>query len=261
MLNLMLIYIMEGEYVNVIYMVNNKDVTEIDLGKFKSIKKKVSFKTDEQGLQKIGKERIQVNLKTKKVYVVIEGEEIYIKYFKFPIVNENKLYELINNELNYLYRNEKFIFNYKKIKQTSRDIEVAVFYLRAENLDSINKLLRRQELKAVRLIQICFFNYYKNLINEKDYFIFFKYADSGYMIFVRNNSIYANEVYYMSKDKECDKIKKFFFYNYMEDNSVNKIFIVGQCIKDESIIKFLKKYGEVNFLKDIDKSKIAKLII
>lgn len=257
----MLIYIMEGDYVNVIYMVNNNKVTEIDLGKFKSIKRKISFKTDKQGLQKIGKQSIQVNLKTKKAYVVIEGEEIYIKYFKFPIVNDNRLYELINNELNYLYRNEKFIFNYKKIKQASNSIEVAVFYLRAENLDSINKLLRGQELKAVRLIQICFFNYYKKLINEKDYFIFFRYAESSYMMFVRNNSIYANEVYYMPKDKEYDKIKKFFFYNYIEDSHINKIFIVGKCIKDEGIINFLKKYGEVNFLKDIDESKIAKLII
>lgn len=252
---------MEGDYVNVVYMVNNNNVTEIDLGKFKGIKKKVNFKAGKQDLQNIDIGNIQVNLKTKKVYVVIEGEEIYIKYFKFPRVNDNKLYELINNELNYLYRNEKFIFSYKKIRQSTNSIEVAVFYLRAENLDSIDKVIRGQELKAVRLIQICFFNYYKKFIREKDYFMFFKYDESGYMIFVRNNSIYANEVYCMVEDTEYDRIKKFFFYNYTEDNHINKIFIVGHCIKDESIIEFLKKYGEVKFLEDIDETKLAKLII
>lgn len=246
---------------NVVYMVNNNNVTEIDLGKFKSTKKKLDLKVDKQSLQKVGIGSIQVNLKTKKAYVVIEGEEIYIKYFKFPRVNDSKLYELINNELNYLYRNEKFIFNYKKIKQSSNNVEVAVFYLRAENLDPINKFIGRQELKAVRLIQICFFNYYKNLIKAKDYFMFFKYSEIGYMIFVRNNNIYANEVYRMSEDKEYNKIKKFFFYNYEEGSTINKIFIVGHCIKNQSIIEFLKKYGEVNFLSDIDESKIAKLII
>lgn len=246
---------------NVVYMVNNNNITEIDLGKFKNIKKKMNCKADKQGLQKIGIGNMQVNLKTKKVYVVIEGEEIYIKYFKFPKVNDNKLYELINNELNYLYRNEKFIFNYKKIKQSSKNVEVAVFYLRAENLDSIHKVMRGQELKAVRLIQICFFNYYKKVINEKEYFMFFKYGKSGYMIFVRNNSIYANEVYFIPEDKECYRIKKFFSYNYTEDSVANKIFIVGHCIKDENIIEFLKKHGEVNFLRDIDESKMAKLII
>lgn len=261
MLNFMLIPIMEGDCVNVVYMVDNNDVTEIDLGKFKNINRKVTFKAGKQDLQKIGIGNIHVNLRSKKVYVVIEGEEIYIKYFDFPRVNDNKLYELINNELNYLYRNEKFIFNYKKIKQSSKSIEVAVFYLRAENLNSINKLISTQELKAVRLIQFCFFNYYKEIIKEKDYFMFFKHSKSGYMIFVRNSSIYANEVYCISEDKEYDRIKKFFFYNYTEDSPVKKIFVVGGCIKDKSIIEFFEKYGEVNFLDDIDESKMAKLIM
>lgn len=246
---------------NIIYMINDDNVTEIDLGKFKNIKKRVDFKIDKQIPPKISSRNIQINLNTKKVYIVIEGEEIYIKCFKFPKVSEDKLYDLINNELNYLYRNEKFVFSYKKIRQSNKGIEVIVFYLRAENLSSINKFVGNKNLKAVRLIQMCFLNYYKKIIKEKDYYIFFRHGFNNYMILIKNDDIYANEVCSIQEDDEYNKIKKFIMINYEKNNKINKIYVVGQCIKNESSIDFLKKYGEVNFLKDIDVNKIVKLII
>lgn len=246
---------------NIIYMINNDNVTEIDLGRFKNIKKRIDFKMDKKVTEKMKTGNIKINLNTKKAYVVIEGEEIYIKCFKFPKVCEDKLYDLINNELNYLYRNEKFIFSYKKISQSNKSIEVIVFYLRAENLGSINKFIGKQSLKAVRLIQLCFFNYYKELIKEKDYYIFFRYGSNDYVMLIKNNEIYANETCDIQKDEEYNKIEKFFISNYEKNNKVNKIYIVGQCVKDERSIDFINKYCEVSFLKDIDINKIAKLIV
>lgn len=252
---------MEGDYVNVIYMVNSDKVTEIDLGKFKNIKKRISFNANKQVTQKIHDKTIEINLNNKKTYILIEGEEIYIKYFTFPKVSENKLYDLINDELNYLYRNEKFIFNYKKAKESKDGIEVIVFYLRAEGLNLINEFVEKQELKAVRLLQVCFLNYYRKIIKEKDYFLFFQYDSNNYMLFVKNNSIYSNEVCHMDEDKKYSKIKRFFVSNYVKANDINKIYIVGQFIKEQNIVKFFEKYGQINFLKDIDIGKITKLIV
>lgn len=246
---------------NVIYMVNGDKVTKIDLGKFKSIKKRTSFKVDRQILKNMNNKNVGISLNSKKAYIVIEGEEIYIKYFKFPKVSESKLYELINNELNYLYRNESFVFNYKKIKQSINTIEVIVFYFRSEELNLIDKFVEDKQLKAVRLIQMCVLNYYKKLIKEKDYFIVFKYNFHNYIMCVRNNNIYANEVYDMLQDKEYNKMKNFIVSNCEKGSLTNKIYIIGKCIKDTNIIKFLQEYGKINFLKDIDLNKISKIIV
>lgn len=242
-------------------MVNKDKVTEMDLGKFKSIKKRTNFKVDKEISKNVNSRSVRISLNNKKAYIVIEGEEIYIKYFKFPKVSERKLYELINNELNYLYRNESFVFNYKKIKQSINTVEVIVFYFRAEKLNLVDKFVEKKELKAVRLIQVCVLNYYKKIIKEKDYFMIFKYNLSNYIISIRNNSICENEVYDVLEDREYDKIEKFFDLNCVKGSSVNKIYIVGKCIRDASTIKLLERYGQINFLKDIDLNKIAKIIV
>jgi len=120
---------------------------------------------------------LQMYIRNKNLYVIVEGESVYIKMVTLPVVKKHLINELIKNELRYYYKDIDHIsFTYKLIKKDKVNMEIIVFCLKGNNLDILNSCIdNNSNLKKVNLIQFCFKNYYCNKINENNYILVFYY--------------------------------------------------------------------------------------
>ena len=103
----------------------------------------------------------RIDIKNKNLYVLVEGETVYIKMVTLPLVKKYQINDMNKNELRYYYKNiDHIAFTYKLIKEDKLNMEILVFCLRGNNLDILeNSIDNNDNLKNVKLIQICFKNY------------------------------------------------------------------------------------------------------
>jgi hypothetical protein len=138
----------------------------------------------------------QIDIKNKNLYVLVEGETVYIKIITLPMVKKHQINDLIKNELRYYYKEiDHIAFTYKLIKEDKFNMEVLVFCLKGNNLDILkNSIDNNIKLKRVNLIQFCFKNYYSNKIHEKNYIFVFYYSYNLYLLICHNGEIMVNNI-------------------------------------------------------------------
>lgn len=138
----------------------------------------------------------QIDIRNKNLYIMVEGETVYIRLVTLPIVKKNLINEMIKNELRYYYKEIDHIeFTYKLIKEDKFNMEILVFCLKGNNLDILeNSIDNNVTLKKVNLIQFCFKNYYSKKINVKNYIMVFYYNYNLYFLICNNNEIVANNI-------------------------------------------------------------------
>lgn len=137
----------------------------------------------------------QIHIKNKNLYVLVEGETVYIRMVTLPVVKKYLINDMIKNELRYYYyyKNIDHIsFTYKVIKENKSNMEILVFCLKGSILDMLENSSNNVTLKKVSLIQICFKNFYANKINVKNYIMVFYYNLNLYYLICNNNEIVAN---------------------------------------------------------------------
>ncbi|MGH4050444.1 MAG: hypothetical protein ACREVX_03685 [Clostridium sp.] len=138
----------------------------------------------------------RIDIKNKNLYVLVEGEAVYIKMVTLPVVKKYLINDMVKNELKYYYKDIKNIaFTYKLIKQDKSNMEILVFCLKGNNLDILeNSITNNVNLKKVNLIQFCFKNYYASKISVKNYIFVFYYNHNLYFLICCNNEIRANNI-------------------------------------------------------------------
>ncbi|MGH4125678.1 MAG: hypothetical protein ACREV6_22430 [Clostridium sp.] len=138
----------------------------------------------------------EMDIKNKNLYVLVEGETIYIKMVTLPLVKKYLINDLIKNELRYYYKDIDHIsFTYKFIKKDKFNMEILVFCLSGNNLGLLESCIDNNiKLKKVNLIQFCFKNYYSSKINEKNYIFVFYYNCILYFLICHNDEIVANTI-------------------------------------------------------------------
>ncbi|MFT5874029.1 MAG: hypothetical protein ACI8WT_002989 [Clostridium sp.] len=138
----------------------------------------------------------KIDIKNKNLYVLVEGETIYIKLVTLPLVKKYLINDMIKNELRYYYKDiDHIAFTYKLIKEDKTNMEILVFCLKGNNLDILeNSIDNNINLKKVNLIQFCFKNYYASKIDEKNYILIFYYNCNLYFLICHNNEIVANNI-------------------------------------------------------------------
>lgn len=136
------------------------------------------------------------DVKNKNLYVLVEGETIYIKLVTLPIVKKYLINDMIKNELRYCYKDiDHIAFTYKLIKEDKVNMQILVFCLKGNNLDILEKSIDNNiNVKKVNLIQFCFKNYYASKINEKNYILVFYYNNNLYFLICHNDEIMANNI-------------------------------------------------------------------
>jgi hypothetical protein len=139
-------------------------------------------------------EDFEAHIKNKNLYILVEGETVYIKKITVPMVRKYFIVDMIKNELRYYYKEiDHIAFTYKIIKQDKLNMEILVFCLKGDNLDVLkNSINNNINLKKVKIIQICFKDYYSSKINEKNYVLVFYYNTNLYFTICASGEIVAN---------------------------------------------------------------------
>lgn len=189
-------------------------------------------------------------IKNKKIYIIVEKEEINIKYMDFPKVKREKLECMLQNELYFLYRSKakEIYYDYKIHKEDKNDINISVACVICKGLNTvISSINQSSKVKKITLIQICFINYFKNYIKVSNYIVIFKCDKTVYFVAMSKEKIIANKVV-----KECsenyDSLKK--AYDFIKNK------VISLEIKVEKIYganfensefeeEIIKKYGAV----------------
>lgn len=205
---------------------------------------------------------LKIRVRNKNLYIMIEGEEIYLKYMQFPRVYGEQLDKLIQNQLIYLYgtKAEEIFYSYIIFKEKEKELDVLVFCVNCEELNELKNFTNYNGvIKKVNLVQFCFLNYFKKYISHSDYFFMFKYNENLYLIAVADNKIIANKVV---KDSEKNYETIVRVYDYLKEKTlslpihINKMY----CVNFHNL-KFKEHMENEKEVEYIDLGKFDEAII
>ncbi|WMJ81393.1 hypothetical protein RBU49_03805 [Clostridium sp. MB40-C1] len=142
-------------------------------------------------------EELKIKVKNRKLYIMLEGEEIHVKLLKLPKVYNEKLENMIENEMIYLYgtKANEIYYDYSVLKENKNDLDVLVFCVNCEllsNMKSYNKF--KNSIKRVSLVQMHFIEYLKRYILENKYILILEYYNNIYFTAIYKDKIIANKV-------------------------------------------------------------------
>lgn len=162
----------------------------------------------------------QFSLKSRKAYVVLEGEKINIKMMTFPKVKNKELYKLIIEELtNYYNSVDKIYFNFTVIKDNGKSLDIIVFYSNEGKIKKLEKyILGNSHIRGVYLIQFCFLQNFRATIMHEDFIFAFMYKAKLYFLFCINKKIVYNNM--VTYTEEVAKISNSIF-EFMESCRIN----------------------------------------
>lgn len=157
-------------------------------------------------------EDIKIELKNKKLFIIVHGEEIYVKFMTLPKVTKEKMEFVIREELRYRFKNlDNIMFTYEIFKDNGKSLDVVVFCLNWSKSDLIRKCAQRGgEIKGIYPIQFCVFNKYKHEIKEKKFIFIFLLDSNIYLLGCSNDKIIGNTVIKaFNEEKFEDELGKF----------------------------------------------------
>ncbi|WP_404660471.1 hypothetical protein [Haloimpatiens myeolchijeotgali] len=187
---------------------------------------------------------VNVDLKNRNLYLVVEGERVYIKLLTIPKVKKNKIYTIVKNELRFYFKNiEDLIFDYVISKELNTSYEIIVFCINSKTLNPFkNYINSNTKIKGVNLIQFVFLNYFKKYIKEVNYIMIFYYNSNLYIIDILKKYMLYNTI---MKDFNGNEEEFFNEFNYILKSHIN-------------FNQVLENIYLVNFQFENIKSKISK---
>ncbi len=207
-------------------------------------------------------EDIKIDFNNKNIFIIIQGEEIYVKFIEVPKVSKRKLYFLIKDELKYRFKNiDNIMFTYDIFKDNGKSLELIVFCLNWNKDQVIEQCAKRgANIKGIYPIQFCALNSCKKNIKEHQYIFIFLDENKLYFLACVNEKVMANSVIEnFSKEKFIEEVDK--FINKCETFSIEKkfknIFFLNVPYED-LIINLSKKYN-CNSFGTISKDELETL--
>lgn len=175
---------------------------------------------------------IKIDFKNKNLFIIVDGEEIYVKLMTFPKVKQENLHEFIKEELQYRFKNiDNIMFTYQITKDNGSSLEVIVFCLNWSKYNLIKKCTERGgKIKGIFPMQFCILNNYKNRIKDKNYILIFIHENILYLLACSDNKMIANSVMKtFTEDSFIDELKKFQVKCSIsqEHDQFNKIFFLN----------------------------------
>lgn len=142
-------------------------------------------------------EKIKVDLKNKNLFVLVHGEEIYVKIMTLPKLKNRKLYNLIREELKNRFKNiDNIMFSYEILKDNGYNLEVIVFCM---NWDKVNMLKSYNDssinIEGIVPIQFYILEKYKNKIKEENYVVILILEEIVYFIACHKQKVIFNNVF------------------------------------------------------------------
>ncbi|MCB2359290.1 hypothetical protein [Clostridium estertheticum] len=211
--------------------------------------------------------KFQIDIKNKNLYVLVEGENVYIRLVTLPIVRKYLIHDMIKNELRYYYKDiDQISFTYKLIKEDKINMEILVFCLKGNNLDMLEDSINNVTFKKVNLIQFCFKNFYANKIHVKNYIMVFYYNSNLYYLICNNNEIVANNsvsVKEVALSKFSESMNEFLEQYNDYAKSCEKIYYsnISQLDIESDIKKFEYLQLSHQILDELKREELLKYII
>jgi hypothetical protein len=195
------------------------EINDNYLVKHEATRKKLhlTFKSDNYRLDIL--RDIYIDLKRKKVSILLEGEEINIKMMTLPKIKKVALYDLIKKELFYYFKDlDNIVFNYNILKEHKSKFDILVFCVDERKINFVKKCLNTNiKIQGVYLIQFSFLNYFKPKIKEKNYGFVFIYRENLYFLYCIENMVLHNNVYKIAADST--ELKNL-LYNFMQNSKI-----------------------------------------
>lgn len=211
------------------YVVEIEENKMIDISLMKKLPLKSGFKIMKSVMPSGDIDGINVDIRRKKIYVIVEGEEVYIKLITIPRVHYSKIEGLIKGELLYYFKEiENILFTYSILKEDDRCFEVIIFCLNADKIDVLQKnFCDISQVKGIYLIQFCILNFMKKTINEDSFNVVFSLKKSLYLMEVKYNILKQNRVIkeVTSSEEFKFKVNSFIKYKMSSHNDVNTYFV------------------------------------
>ena len=197
----------------------------------------------------------------KNVIIIMENEEIYIKYITVPRVRRDEVERIVRDELRFYYRTDTDItFSYSILKKSKTSMELVVFYINSNSLNTI-ALKNIKSIKSIYLIQFCYAKYVKDISKLNNYVIAFIYKQNLYFVFcevglIKYNYIFRNFNESAIEFETC--LNYFMNLNKDIEDNLNMIYISG--FREETICSLRISYCFEN-LGNIEQSELFKAVI
>jgi hypothetical protein len=209
-----------------------------------------------------GKEFL-VDIKNRKVKIILEGELVNIRLISLPAVSSKNLRTLIKDELLYYYNiSDNVAFNYVILNKHKNSIDTAIFIVDSSKISYINEgASNNVKIQGVYLIQLCFLNYFKKNFKDKNYIFSFIYHHNLYLLYCIDNVIRHNYIY---KDFQTIDSLETILLSFIESSNIcdeaeiNVIYFANFSTK-ESIPNNIEKYSCVD-LGNIDDKNFLNFI-
>lgn len=182
--------------------------------------------------------KVITDIRNRKLYIIIDGHEIYIKHLTLPRLKKEETEKMIYNELKY-YINDmsNVIFSYNILNIHENIQEVVAFCLNWSKLNMLKHFTSdNNEIAAVYIIQFCFIKYYKNCIKSNKFMFVFKYNESIYLLICNNGCMISNKVINLEDESVgTHDVAKSVNNLYIESTICDKIdiYFVGVEVPDE----------------------------
>lgn len=150
--------------------------------------------------------KVITDLRNRRLYVIIDGHEVYIKHLTLPYVNKEETERLIYNELkNYINDISNVIFSFDVYNTHEKFQEVLVYCLNWANLDFLKHYVNNNnKIAGVFMIQFCYLKYYKDSIKSDKFMLVFHYNESMYLLVCSNGNMISNKVFKLKGDTSDD---------------------------------------------------------
>ncbi|AWI03771.1 hypothetical protein [Clostridium drakei] len=204
---------------------------------------------------------IKIDFHSRNIFIIVQGEQIYVKLIQIPKVSKRKLNSIIKTELRYHFKSidiDNIMFTYDVFKDNGKSLEIIVFCLNWDKDNIIEKCVEKgANVKGVYPIQFCILNNYKKIIKEHEYILAFLYDNKLYLLACIDGKIFANsvvqDVHIDNFEQIMDKFKEKCRITGVIGNLKN-IFLLNLPYQD--IVKTLYKKYNCNDLGTICKDKL-----
>ena len=182
---------------------------------------------------------LENEISSENLYILLEGEEIYIKQLLLPNTNNENINSIIMNKLNYIYgkKAEDIYYTYSKWRSNIKEIQIMLYCISCDKLKITKQKNYKLQIKKVNLIQLNYIRYYKKSITEKDYIVILKHNSSIYILAYSDRKLLSNQII----NEETIESSLQFLINKMRTYkcSINKIYSIN--INQTIMQKFLQR--------------------
>lgn len=151
---------------------------------------------------------IKIHVRNKNLFIVVHGEEVYVKLMILPKVSREKLYFIIKQELRVRFKNlDNIMFTYEVFQDNGNCLEVIVFCFNWNEAGLVKNCIETGgDVKGIYPIQFCILDKYRNQIKSENYILIFYLKNNVYLIGCYRNKIVGNSVF---RNFDIDNTERF----------------------------------------------------